>query len=121
MPRLCAQGDILIERVADPTRASKLSTCVDDGYLTIAVGEQSGHCHRLFGTAQLFRDDNLAREIPPRLYLGHVQVKSPSARLEHDEHAPLILAQGTYRIRRQRELEPTEVGLYDADFDTRED
>jgi len=121
MPRLCAQGDILIERVADPARASNRSTGVDDGYLTIAVGERSGHCHRLFGSLALFRDDQLAREIPPRLYLGHVQVKSPSARLEHDEHAPLILTQGTYRIRRQRELEPTDVGLYDADFGTRED
>jgi len=121
MPRLCAQGDILIERVAAPAGASKPATRVDDGYLTIALGEETGHCHRLFGTLALFRDDALARDVAPGLYLGHVEVHSPSARLEHDEHAPLLLPRGTYRIRRQRQLELTDVGLYDEYFGLRED
>src|SRR5262249_58786571 len=94
---------------------------VGEGLLATGGGGGGGLLHWFVCPVYLPRDVRGARKPPPRLYLGHVQVKSPSARLEHDEHAPLILAEGTYRIRRQRELEPTEVGLYDADFDTRKD
>ena len=54
----------------------------------------------------MFRDDRLARDIPPGLYVGHVRVGSAYARVTHDEHAPLTLPRGTYRVRRQRELGP---------------
>jgi hypothetical protein len=43
-----------------------------------------------------------------------------NARLEHEEHAPIPLAQGTYRIRRQRQLEPTDTGFY-AEYRALED
>ena len=68
----------------------------------------------------LYRDDALAREIPAGLYVAHVQVKGPAARLEHEEHAPIALEQGTYRVRRQRQLEPTDVGIHE-EFSTLED
>ena len=68
----------------------------------------------------MYRDDALAREIPSGLYVGHVQVNSPTARLEHEEHAPITLPQGTYRVRRQRQLEPTDIGIHEH-FATRED
>ena len=62
----------------------------------------------------MYRDDAQARSVPNGLYIAHLQVSSPNARLEHEEHAPIELEQGTYRIRRQRQLEPT-------DFDDHED
>jgi hypothetical protein len=33
--------------------------------------------------------------------------------MEHEEHGSINLPQGTYRIRRQRQLEPTDAGLRD--------
>jgi hypothetical protein len=60
-----------------------------------------------------YRDDALAREIPTGLYVGHVRIASPTARLEHEEHAPITLDQGTYRVRRQRQLEPTDIGIHE--------
>jgi len=48
----------------------------------------------------------LARDIPSGLYIERVEVASGSAVVQHDEHAPITLHEGTYRVRRQRELEP---------------
>jgi len=120
MPRLCAQGDILIEQVDNAQKPECVVQSVSHGTVVIAEGEGSGHQHRIFGSVTLYRDDALAREIPSGLYVGHLRIGSPSARLEHDEHAPIMLPQGTYRVRRQRHLEPTDVGIHEH-FATRED
>jgi len=61
--------------------------------------------------ATMFRDDALAREIPAGLYVGHVKVEGGSALIQHQEHAPVSLGEGTYRVRRQRELEPKDAVL----------
>ncbi len=52
--------------------------------------------------------DALARDIPRGLYLGHLTVADATARVAHQEHAALELPHGTYRVRRQRELDPEE-------------
>jgi hypothetical protein len=117
MVRLCAQGDILIERVADAPISDHVIQSVHNGSAVVAEGEATGHHHLIFGSVTLYRDDALAREIPAGLYVAHMQVKGPAARLEHDEHAPIALEQGTYRVRRQRQLEPTDVGIRE-DFST---
>jgi hypothetical protein len=117
MPRLCAQGDILIERVADAPISGRVIQSASDESVVVAEGEATGHHHRIFGSVTLYRDDALARDVPATLYVGHVQVNGPTARLEHEEHAPIALEQGTYRVRRQRQLEPTDVGIHE-EFDT---
>jgi hypothetical protein len=114
MIRLCAQGDIPIERVDDAPVSGRVIQRVSDGSAIIAAGEATGHHHRIFGSVTLFRDDALAREVPRALYVGHLQISSPTARLEHEEHGPIALEQGTYRVRRQRQLEPTNAGFDDA-------
>ena len=86
---------------------------VTNGSAIVAAGEATGHHHRVFGSVTLYCDEALARDVPAPLYVGHLQVESASARLEHEEHAPIVLAQGTYRIRRQRQLEPTDTGFYE--------
>jgi len=111
MARLYAQGDILIERVGATEVSGHVIEIVTDGSAVVSAGEKTGNHHRVVGSVILYRDDELARDLPTRLYVGHLQVKSASARLEHEEHAPIPLAQGTYRIRRQRQLEPTETGF----------
>lgn len=114
MPQLCAQGDILIERVDDVEPAGRAAARpVGNGLLVLAEGEATGHRHRLFGSVTMYRDDALARDIPRGLYVGHVRIDGPAARLEHEEHVPIVLPHGTYRVRRQRQLEPMDSGFHD--------
>jgi hypothetical protein len=77
-----------------------------DGAVVLRRGELTGHRHAFYGYGvTLFRDDALARDVPPALYIGHVQVSAPSADLQHEEHATITLPAGTYRVRRQQEWE----------------
>src|SRR5689334_4744380 len=109
MKELYAQGDLLIERVGDiyGSQSSNVADCA----IVLAEGEATGHNHTLFGRVAFFRDDALARDIPRGLYIGHVRVDAPTARISHQEHAALELPKGTYRVRRQRELDPEEARI----------
>jgi hypothetical protein len=106
MAEIFAQGDLLLERVADVAPSGTIEENIDGAALVLAEGEESGHRHAVCERVTMFRDDALARDIPEGLYIGHLQVASPNARLTHDEHAPITLPRGTYRVRRQRELGP---------------
>jgi hypothetical protein len=107
MSKLYFQGDMLIEQVADnPKPAAKQIVKPDpDGSAVIGRGEVTGHRHRfaLEDKVTLFRDDALARNVPDTLYVGHIKVGAKGATLLHEEHDPIELPAGTYRIRRQRE------------------
>ncbi len=105
---LFAQGDLLIEKVEKPAIAGKRANPASDGALVLAEGETSGHRHAVYGAVTLFRDDGLAAGIPDGLYVGHLEVHRGTARVVHEEHAPIHLSEGTWRVRRQRELEPRE-------------
>lgn len=111
MPKLFAQGDILLERVDDLMPSGAIVSPASDGAQVLAEGELTGHRHAIYEPVTFFRDDSLARDVPSGLYVGHVRVDAPEARLVHAEHAPIALERGTYRVRRQRELEPREARL----------
>lgn len=106
MRDLYAQGDLLIERVDDLPPSGNVLQPEPDGSFVLAEGELTGHHHSIYGQVTMFRDDSLARDIPGGLYIGHISVDGPAARVQHQEHAPISLPKGTYRVRRQRELEP---------------
>ena len=106
MIEIFAQGDLLIERVPDVAPSGTVEENADGTALVLAEGEESGHRHAIREPVTMFRDNRLARDIPEGLYIGHVQIGSAYARVTHEEHAPLTLSRGTYRIRRQRELGP---------------
>ena len=106
MRDLYAQDDLLIERVDDLQPSGSLPTSSPDGSFVLAEGELTGHHHSIYGRVTMFRDDSLARDVPGGLYVGHINIDGPAARVQHQEHAPLTLPKGTYRVRRQRELEP---------------
>jgi hypothetical protein len=109
--KLYAQGDVVLELVDDAEPTSEALPNDVDGAVVLARGELTGHRHAFFGGGvMLFRDDALARGIPPELYIGHVKVSEPSADLRHEEHATITLPAGTYRARRQREWERVGVG-----------
>ena len=111
MNEMFAQGDLLIERVADVEPSGAMMSVDQTGAIVLAEGELTGHRHAIYERVTMFRDDALAREIPAGLYVGHVKVSGGPATLLHEEHAPVSLADGTYRVRRQRELEPKDAVL----------
>jgi hypothetical protein len=111
MTTLYAQGDVLIEHVEDCPINGIIAPTGADGATVLAEGEVTGHRHAIYDRITMFRDDSLARDIPAGLYIGHVRVDGPSARVQHDEHDVIELPKGTYRVRRQRELEPKDARL----------
>jgi hypothetical protein len=105
MTKLYAQGDIILELVDNVAPGARLPHD-PDGTVVLARGELTGHRHGFYaGGVTMFRDDALARDMPPWLYIGHVTVSAPSAELRHEEHATIALPAGTYRVRRQQEWE----------------
>ncbi len=113
MERIYAQGDLLIERVEDVVVPHGAALPAGpDGVTVLAEGELTGHSHAIRDAVTAFRDDSLARDIPDGLYIGHVKVAGDGgARVVHEEHDPIHLSEGTWRVRRQRELEPKDVRL----------
>jgi hypothetical protein len=111
MTEIFAQGDLLLERVADVAPSGMIEENADGAAMVLAEGEATGHRHAIPERVTKFRDDRLARDIPAGLYLGHVQIGSAIARVTHEEHAPITLPRGTYRVRRQRELGPRDVRI----------
>jgi hypothetical protein len=111
MTEIFAQGDLLIERVPDVLPSGKIEENVEGAPMVLLEGEATGHSHAIRERVMMFRDDRLARDIPEGLYVGHVRVGSAYARITHEEHAPLTLPRGTYRVRRQRELGPRDARI----------
>jgi hypothetical protein len=111
MNEMFAQGDLLIERVADVEPSGTMLAADATGATVLAEGEFTGHRHAIYDRVTMFRDDTLAREVPTGLYVGHVKVAGGSATIHHQEHGPISLAEGTWRVRRQRELEPKDAVL----------
>lgn len=111
MNEMFAQGDLLIERVDDASPSGAIIKALSDHATVLAEGEVTGHRHAIFDRVTMFRDDALARGVPAELYVGHVRVDDATARIVHEEHDPIVLLKGTYRVRRQRELEPKDARI----------
>ena len=102
MKKIWAQGDIILERVADAEPTSPINVDPDKA-VVLARGEGTGHRHAFYGGAVMFRDDALARDVPAQLYLGHIKIADKDgAELKHEEHDTIKLPKGTYRVRRRR-------------------
>jgi hypothetical protein len=94
-------GDVLIAAVeAIPDGATRKDE------LVLAYGEMTGHAHRVEAadSAELWEHEGT-------LYL---RVVTPSARIVHEEHKPITLTSGVYRVWKQREYTP---GLIRPVFD----
>ena len=89
-------GDVIVAPTdAWPAEARKLN------HRTLAEGEVTGHSHRVAesGVAELYR-------AATGLYL---RVTGERATLVHQEHGPIELPRGDYRVWRQREYSPAEI------------
>jgi len=111
MSLLYAQGDLLIERVADIPMSGMPIDPGPDGAAVLLEGETTGHRHAIHDRVMMFRDDGLAHDIPNGLYVAHLRIDAATARVQHEEHDTVTLPKGTYRVRRQRELEPREARI----------
>ncbi len=85
------QGDVILSPLAIPSTAAPLE------HLTLALGKVTGHGHRITsGKAALLEWDGTT----------YLRVSSDNAVLSHDEHAALVIPQGDYAVRIQREYRP---------------
>ena len=89
------QGDVLLIPVDFvPTEAVQEDT--PEGRVVLAYGEVTGHAHAIdVLLAKTFHNGE-------HRYL----VVTDGAILRHEEHSPLCLAPGAYRVQLQREYEP---------------
>lgn len=84
------QGDLLIEPgVAPEVKNGYGASVVKNGI--VELGEATGHAHRLVGGE--------VREYVGDKYL----ITDGTAELIHDEHDTIVLPEGEYKVRRQRE------------------
>jgi hypothetical protein len=93
---LYRHGDLLVQSVRKlPRNARQLQ------HLVLAEGELTGHSHRIAE-----RDAAVLFEAGAGMFL---HVTGPRASLVHQEHGPIELKRGIYRVWRQREYSPHEV------------
>lgn len=91
-------GDVLVEMVDQlPTTKRKQQHAI------LAHGEITGHCHRIEQPKNATLYDT-----PEGLFL---HVREEPATLIHEEHKPISLSKGFYRVWRQREYSPEEIRI----------
>jgi hypothetical protein len=88
-----ATRDVLIAAAPDvPNGAKRRPTAV------LVQGELTGHNHRL--------EDASSGEVWEANGTLFLRVTADAARVVHEEHAPITLPQGVYRVWQQREYAP---------------
>lgn len=103
-PRMYRQGDVLIVEETDRPVVVwvELSTKKDTSKgekAVLALGEVTGHSHQIVDpgvVAHSMRPDGLAE---------FLEVSIP-AKVVHEEHSPIELPAGLYRVVHQREYDP---------------
>lgn len=105
------QGDVLIVPANElPDGLHKLPR--EGGRVVLALGEATGHAHAIADRgATLYSDDPIAKREGNVVYL---RITRPVA-LRHEEHAPIHLDPGVYRVVRQREWTDDEEPIRVAD------
>jgi hypothetical protein len=95
------QGDVLIVSVKEvPANLDPVER--ENGRVVLAHGEVTGHAHVITGEgAALFLD--------PKLMAVFMTVRGAPVALEHQEHDPIVIPPGAYRVIRQREYAPEEI------------
>jgi hypothetical protein len=93
---LWRQGDVLIETVEEIPEGAERRP----GPPVLAYGEATGHSHRV--------------ELPEKAEIweqyGQLYLKILEAvRIVHDEHGPITLPAGIYRVWQQREYTPQDI------------
>lgn len=97
------QGDVLLVRVDSIPAYATL--CDIKGDVILAYGEVTGHAHRLdVGSVKPFAKGGVWSADAERF----IQALE-GAMLRHEEHAPIAVPAGRYRVIQQREYSPEEI------------
>ena len=101
-PRPYRQGDVLLVP-CDTIPTGTHEEASENGRVVLARGERTGHAHTMTAErVSYFREDGSGNG-------GFIRVTGPGpVALTHEEHAPLSIAPGDYRIIQQREYQPQE-------------
>jgi hypothetical protein len=94
------QGDVLLVPVEEIPRRRRQEEAGRG--LVLAEGEATGHAHTVQGRARIVRATR-HHTVPADRYLI---VEGGAARIVHEEHEPITVARGAYRVVRQREYRP---------------
>ena len=101
------QGDVYLRPTRSrPSDAAKL--VIDQGRVILAYGEVTGHAH------QVVAETTDAVSTPPCALFeepdgSRLLIVDRPCTLRHEEHGPIALAPGAYRVVRQREYSPEAV------------
>lgn len=91
------QGDILFEKIDEVDKSKqKLDT------KTVALGEITGHSHSFEKQSQVLLSKRADEDVPTQL----VVLDESGAQLTHQEHLPIQIPKGVYRIRREQSYNP---------------
>lgn len=104
--KLYRQGDVLFTRIAKLPKGEQKKR----ENSTVAYGEVTGHSHQLaaedrLGAAVLEIGDGLFVHVSEE---GGVRIEG-AATFVHEEHGPISLPPGDYRVTIQREYSPEEI------------
>lgn len=91
-------GDVIVERVETLPLEFVTFTELKDN--TLALGEATGHMHKLFGEGVELREEPVTK-------VKYLRLVQPAA-LRHQEHREITLPPGNYKIGIQREYSPWE-------------
>jgi len=94
------QGDVFLMAI-DRVPAAAKEIPREAGRVILAHGEVTGHAHGIRDSRVMFRMDEAGSYLT---VLGEAPVA-----LTHEEHAPIEVPPGDYRVVRQREYSPSEI------------
>ena len=100
--KIYRQGDVLLIAVGALPRGAKNVT--EGPRIVLAYGEVTGHAHALYEPLTLKAPDGKARiwDAGAERYLQVLE----RTELKHEEHLPITLDPGNYKVVRQREYDP---------------
>lgn len=104
------QGDVLLVPMPDYYNPKSLMGSgriqnVHDGVL--AHGELTGHAHRIKDTTNVtFLSNHPVWSAAAERFITVAQ--GATATLEHEEHAPITIEAGTYKVEQQQQYDPSE-------------
>ena len=97
------QGDVFVQRV--PARQPAGPQIGTQSSVVLADGEATGHAHRVVAVDQSCDERPAAQVFEERSGHRFLLVERTCV-LTHDEHRPIALDPGLYRITIQREYQP---------------
>lgn len=104
-PEIYRQGDVLLVKVDDLPQGKDVTP---EDRIVLAYGEITGHAHAVYPEVKVI-DGEKKQVLPAKLWDAgaerYLQVLEKTA-LKHEEHAPIDLPVGNYKVIQQREYDP---------------